>query len=290
MENEEDYKEEPNFGDKVIRVVHEENEHGRDFVIGDLHGAHTLLMKFLKLIQFDKEKDRLFSVGDLVDRGPSSMDCLRLIKEPWFFPVPGNHEQMLYSYMNQPRWEMYHRAFLNNGGDWAVPISYGEDGRELKELVKMLADLPRVRTINGKNKIHVVHAELGVPKSKPERVTDAHFDDPRALFEMVSHETWDGDASFWKRSIFVDFYNNKTPEKVPKKTHEFHGDDLSMIISGHTIVRQPILSGKCLNIDTKAYDRNGGALTAYCVQDGLLYKTTYDNENNLDIVVPFVAW
>ena len=285
-------KEEPPFGDKVIRVVHEENLQGRDFVVGDLHGAHTLLMKFLTLIQFDKKKDRLFSVGDLVDRGPSSLDCLRLIREPWFFPVVGNHEQMLYSFLNQPRWDMYSRVFLMNGGDWAASICYGEteEAEELKELTGLLADMPRVRTIKGNNKVHIVHAELQAPSSNPDQVTDLDFEDTQCLYEMLTYQTWDGDASFWKRSIFADFYNCKSPEKVPKKQHAFYGEDLSLIISGHTVVRQPILSGKCLNIDTMAYNRVGGALTAYCLQDKLLYKTTFDNEHNLDIVEPFVAW
>jgi serine/threonine protein phosphatase 1 len=279
------------FGDKVIRIVHEENLQGRDFVVGDLHGAHTLLMKFMSLAQFDTGKDRLFSVGDLVDRGPSSLDCLRLIKEPWFFPILGNHEQMLYSFLNEPQQDIYHRAFLQNGGEWVYSLQESSDISELKELSLLLANIPRVRTIKGKNKVHIVHAELGLPDSNPVQVTDKHFEDAKSLFEMVTSQTLDGDASFWKRDIFIDFYNCKSPEKVPKKEkHAFYGDDLSLIISGHTVVHQAVLSGKCLNIDTMAYNRAGGALTAYCLQDKLLYKTTLDDEHNLDIVTPFVVY
>ena len=68
------------------------NENGRDFVVSDIHGCYDTLMVELAQIDFDQHKDRLFSVGDLVDRGPDSLKCLKLIEEPWFHPVIGNHE------------------------------------------------------------------------------------------------------------------------------------------------------------------------------------------------------
>ena len=71
------------------------NELGRDFVVGDLHGCIDHFERLLDQIEFDAEKDRMFSVGDLVDRGPDSMACLRLLKEPWFHAVLGNHEDMM---------------------------------------------------------------------------------------------------------------------------------------------------------------------------------------------------
>ena len=52
----------------------------------------------MELIGFDKTKDRMFSVGDLPDRGIDSYGTLQLLNESWFYPVLGNHEQMFYSY------------------------------------------------------------------------------------------------------------------------------------------------------------------------------------------------
>jgi len=46
------------------------NQAGKDYVIGDLHGCYELLERLLDAVGFDKSKDRLFSVGDLIDRGP----------------------------------------------------------------------------------------------------------------------------------------------------------------------------------------------------------------------------
>src|SRR3546814_14755908 len=74
------------------------NKVGSDFIVGDLHGCLDLLQVELDRVGFDRAKDRLFSVGDLIDRGPDSMGCLRLLREPWFFAARGNHEDMLLDY------------------------------------------------------------------------------------------------------------------------------------------------------------------------------------------------
>lgn len=63
----------------------EQNNIGRDFIVGDLHGHYSKLIEGLKKINFDTEKDRLFCVGDLVDRGSEIEECLMLLKEKWFF-------------------------------------------------------------------------------------------------------------------------------------------------------------------------------------------------------------
>lgn len=65
-------------------MLFKENTNGRDFVVGDLHGCFKEFVEKLKEINFDYSTDRMFSVGDLIDRGEDSIKCLRLIKTPWF--------------------------------------------------------------------------------------------------------------------------------------------------------------------------------------------------------------
>ncbi|MGB3423953.1 MAG: metallophosphoesterase [Castellaniella sp.] len=102
------------------------NTSGRDFVVSDLHGCRDLLQEQLDLIKFDISRDRLFSVGDLADRGPDSMDCLRLLREPWFHAVRGNHEDMLIDYAF-PVGLLYAYGsaadlLFSNGGCWVLDI------------------------------------------------------------------------------------------------------------------------------------------------------------------------
>lgn len=68
---------------------------GRDFVMGDVHGAFDLVDIALRRLAFDPTVDRLFSVGDLVDRGPYSVRALEYLRQAWFHVVRGNHEEIL---------------------------------------------------------------------------------------------------------------------------------------------------------------------------------------------------
>lgn len=65
------------------------------WVVGDLHGCYSLLKSKLKEVGFNFNEDLLISVGDLVDRGNESIECLQLLTEKWFRSVKGNHEEML---------------------------------------------------------------------------------------------------------------------------------------------------------------------------------------------------
>ena len=72
------------------------NLHGRDFVVGDLHGQYSVLRSLLEQADFQSDIDRLFLVGDLIDRGPENEKCLQLLLEPYVKAVQGNHELMFY--------------------------------------------------------------------------------------------------------------------------------------------------------------------------------------------------
>ncbi|MFD2190841.1 symmetrical bis(5'-nucleosyl)-tetraphosphatase [Pistricoccus aurantiacus] len=47
------------------------------YVIGDLQGCHGEFVALLERIDFDPARDRLWLAGDLVNRGPGSLACLR---------------------------------------------------------------------------------------------------------------------------------------------------------------------------------------------------------------------
>ena len=69
---------------------------GRDFVVGDVHGEFDTLEAMLANVRFRPGRDRLFALGDLVDRGPRSADALAWMENGQIeLSVRGNHEQML---------------------------------------------------------------------------------------------------------------------------------------------------------------------------------------------------
>jgi Ca2+-binding RTX toxin-like protein len=113
------------------------NTEGKDYIVGDLHGCYTLLDRLLSEIKFDLSKDRLFSVGDLADRGPDSLRCLQLLDEPWFYTVQGNHEEMLLEcflpYLESGKLtsldEINASDCVKNGGDWVKQFYLPEQER-----------------------------------------------------------------------------------------------------------------------------------------------------------------
>ena len=77
-------------------TTHERNERGRDFVVGDVHGCFRTLQRALEEVRFEPERDRIFSVGDIVNRGPHSLDALQWLEERRLHEaVLGNHEAMV---------------------------------------------------------------------------------------------------------------------------------------------------------------------------------------------------
>ncbi|HEY5714784.1 MAG TPA: symmetrical bis(5'-nucleosyl)-tetraphosphatase [Psychromonas sp.] len=64
------------------------------YIVGDVHGCFDELQALLELAQFDKKKDQLWITGDLVGRGPKSLETLRFVKSlgDGAKVVLGNHD------------------------------------------------------------------------------------------------------------------------------------------------------------------------------------------------------
>lgn len=133
------------------------NNLGTDFICSDIHGHYSLLEKYLSEASFNKDVDRLFCLGDIIDRGCESAQCLNYLKAPWFFAVQGNHERMLINAVEKES-DVMRYQWYSWGGEWAEDLAWDE----LKKYALKLSLLPVAieLEIDANIRIALLHAEL----------------------------------------------------------------------------------------------------------------------------------
>lgn len=75
-------------------VADTQNREGRDFVVGDIHGTFDILRRAMSKAGFDESKDRLFLLGDYLNRGKYSLDAIDFLNYSFVKAIKGNHEIM----------------------------------------------------------------------------------------------------------------------------------------------------------------------------------------------------
>lgn len=268
-----------NYFGKNLEEVLDPNDYDRIFVAGDLHGAYEKLMQALCNVNFDTNRDILVLAGDLIDRGPSSLSCLRLIEESWVRYVPGNHEQMFVSYMAASG-DVFDRSFEMNGGDWITTFRRELNILSVDEcafLAEKICKAPRMLTFEGL--CHVIHAELYASHFIIEDLTEDTYQ--KYLKPLMMIQTIDGDCSFWGRRIFNRLYgrfhsalSETDIALMCDAARPF--EKMNLIVSGHTATREAVQIGQNLLIDTKAWEY-GSPLTLYEPKTGLIHETWIDS-------------
>jgi serine/threonine protein phosphatase 1 len=209
------------------------------YVIADIHGQASDLLKVHKKIQADLAKNEeykqsaLVYLGDYVDRGPNSYKVMEIVlaDHPWIDWVErlhGNHEQMMWDYF------LGHKGgssdWLNVGGAETL-ISYGLNK---KATYVDLPDHHRKFLLDKSHSLSVgsfffSHAGINYKKS---------------LFDQNGHDlTWSN--------------NGKTRNDVPCGAYVVHG---------HVKVDEPFIGDHRMNLDTGS-GKGNGYLSCAVIQD-----------------------
>jgi serine/threonine protein phosphatase 1 len=220
------------------------------YVIGDVHGYSNLLKalhkKALELVVTHNHHSILIHLGDLVDRGPHSIECLNLahdFRSEMFenHVLPGNHELMIMMVLHNP--DAHAQWWLDNGGNEFVRnLPNIQKIKTAKELANLIADelnkhrliekILRGYTAFQNGKYFFVHA--GVPADK-------------SLEEILRFD-WtnvDGDIEnqhpLWIRTPFL---TNKNPF-----------EDNTIIIHGHSPIQKgyPEVHSNRINLDIGSF-------------------------------------
>lgn len=118
------------------------------YAVGDIQGCYVELQRLLEQIRFDPAQDKLWLVGDLVNRGPGSLHVLRLIRSlgDSAITVLGNHDLHLLA-VAEGAAELHHSDTLDE-------VLNARDRDEL------LAWLRQQRLLHAEDGYVLVHAGL----------------------------------------------------------------------------------------------------------------------------------
>ncbi len=263
------------------------------YAIGDIQGCYDPFLRLLDRIRFDPARDRLWLVGDLVNRGPQSLETLRHVKAlgDAALTVLGNHD--LYLLMRA------HGVAHKHGKDDTLDAILNAPDRE--ELLDWLRRLPLCHV---EGKYCLVHAGLLPQWSVAEARAlarevemqlsgDAYVD---ALTNMWGNEpaAWDETLGGWERLRVVINAMTRLRFCTPEGTMEFRAkgepkdappgflpwfDAPGRASAGHTIVCGHWSAlGLLLRPDLIALDTGclwGRQLSAVRLEDGQLFQVEY---------------
>jgi serine/threonine protein phosphatase 1 len=185
------------------------NELGYDYVIGDIHGRYDLVEKALELVHFNPLTDRLFCVGDLIDRGRDSWKVLEFLQRPYVYALRGNHEDMLLDLYNvdEPLSdEMLHFYSGNIGLEWWFDVSLENREKIIAEIKK----LPLIIEVDSQiGKIGLIHADI-----------DESLSWDRFKEAINNNEKSDIEEAMWGRTRLL--YENEIPIEGVERVYAGH--------------------------------------------------------------------
>lgn len=202
------------------------NTAGRDLIVGDVHGFFSKLQAALDKIKFNPAVDRLFSVGDLVDRGPESDHVTDWLEKPWFHAIMGNHEEAAMVFAEG---KLDAREYLGGfGGGWNIANPQAERQR----IADTFASLPigfELETASGL--VGILHADCPTPSWEMLR-------ENLAAGGLRAQTT--RDCCLWSRDR-------------AERMNDSHVEGVRAVVVGHTPFQRMTSLGNVLYIDTFAW-------------------------------------
>jgi hypothetical protein len=244
-------------------TVFEENMSGHDIIAGDVHGEITLLAH---MVQNLGPNDRLFIVGDLVDRGEDSLAIFKFINgfntqqdKPKIITIKGNHEVMLLNFIdsrlnpenysvekNQEIVDLYRI----NGGGWAMKLPLDE----LKVLKTLIEPSPYIIHVKGQKPFHIAHADmLFTDKELLERIENKNFKMTAAEIEYCVWARNNGEVQIKE--------TGRTSASIP-------------VYCGHSILEGMRADTKHINLDFGSFGTHHIGIVNHTTDNCVTYTTS----------------
>ena len=236
------------------------NPRGRDLVVGDVHGHFATLRRALADLEFGNG-DRLFSLGDLIDRGPDCFEAKAWIeaRDPstrFDLVVRGNHEQMMLEALKSSPLPPFRKLrattsawglWQANGGRWWYVRSPEDSAHAWIEVLASLPFAARIETPHGP--VGLVHA-CPVHRSWERLEKTLEGDAPINRFTRM--------RALWSR-----IYHGMLQPEIGERGAEYDGPvrGVRSVLTGHTPLPAPVWRENVLAIDTGIARPDLGQLT-----------------------------
>jgi hypothetical protein len=205
----------------------------RRLFIGDVHGCLLELEELVEMFA-PQPGDEIYCVGDVINKGPSTLETLYFLKQQGIRSILGNHESYFLYIMEVPRnkWRPREKRFIEQfcgeEHEWACEIASWPLFLEWEDIL-------------------LVHAGLQPGVEHPSQM------DPAIL---LSVRTWDGKG--------VDMRSLHNPAWFEVTGHK------KKVIFGHWAMKGLVDLPLTTGLDTGCV--YGGRLTGYCPEETRFYS------------------
>lgn len=245
--------------DHTLKMGLDDNRH---LVVGDIHGYYDEFVQLLDKVNYDPARDCIYCVGDLIDRGPKSVEILSLFQNPGFYAVKGNHEVMLLD-------SEWYDTWFNNGGYECLKSCENSD-IDIQWVKDQVRDLPLVIDIGEEDDEHafrIVHAEM--PPGWSESFWKTTLDTAINLNDITLSRI------FWSRKLINIAWSNVNNGHPAEMGIVFHEERFRKVFTGHTPIPKVFTCGDHVFLDTGMH----AGLSMVDAITGQVYNVSIENYN-----------
>jgi hypothetical protein len=214
-------------------------DNDRHFVVGDIHGRMDMFLKLLDNINYDPSTDVIYTVGDMIDRGPKSLDVVNFfLNNPRCYAIKGNHEHMMLT-------KTWYETWINNGGmSCLADLKQAKVSHDwLKDRIYPLPWTIDVGEEDEEGSFRVVHA--GIPSGWSEQTYQ------KALKISLNGDDPNFAPLIWSRRMCQTADNNIYRNRLSDSDIIFANNrSKRMVFAGHTPIQRAIKCHDHWFIDT----------------------------------------
>lgn len=195
----------------------------RTIIVGDVHGCPREVDDLLREVDYDSNRDRVYFIGDLINKGPDSRAVFSLYSDLGARSVLGNHEYALFTSSKNSLFERMQKEF----------------GSAFDDFLASVRQWPRILRMPG---VILVHGGF-VPGILPEAQPLSDLIGLRHLPEGDEQTPWFSEYSGSELVVFghwAALQGVETPKVIGLDTGCVYGGRLSaLLLPERTIVSVP---------------------------------------------------